>query len=151
MPGPGRRAAVRRARRGRLHAARHCSPDIAGPGRDWAEAVGEHRWNKAWPMRSLHEAGAVLALSSDWNVAEMDPLVGLYTAVTRRGLAGGEPWMPGETLDLATALRGYTLGSAHAVHLEHELGSLTPGKLADLVMLSDDLFEIEPKVVHRAD
>ncbi|MEW1912621.1 amidohydrolase [Kitasatospora sp. NPDC085895] len=124
---------------------RHCSPDIAGPGRDWAEAVGEHRWNKAWPMRSLHESGAVLALSSDWNVAEMDPLVGLYTAVTRRGLAGGEPWMPEETLDLATALRGYTLGSAYAVHLEHELGSVVPGKLADLVMLSDDLFELEPK------
>ncbi|MFG2819223.1 amidohydrolase [Kitasatospora sp. NPDC048365] len=124
---------------------RHCSPDIAGPGRDWAEAVGEHRWNKAWPMRSLHESGAVLALSSDWNVAEMDPLVGLYTAVTRRGLAGGDPWMPEETLDLATALRGYTLGSAYAVHLDHELGSVTPGKLADLVMLSDDLFELEPK------
>ncbi|MFD9129794.1 amidohydrolase [Kitasatospora sp. NPDC059571] len=124
---------------------RHCSPDIAGPGRDWAEAVGERRWHKAWPMRSLHEAGAVLALSSDWNVAEMDPLVGLYTAVTRRGLAGGEPWMPAETLDLATALRGYTLGSAHAVHLENELGSLTPGKLADLVLLSDDLFALEPK------
>ncbi|MFD0526274.1 amidohydrolase [Kitasatospora arboriphila] len=124
---------------------RHCSPDIAGPGRDWAEAVGEHRWNKAWPMRSLHESGAVLALSSDWNVAEMDPLVGLYTAVTRRGLASGEPWMPEETLDLATALRGYTLGSAYAVHLEHELGSVVPGKLADLVMLSDDLFELEPK------
>ncbi|MCU7826978.1 amidohydrolase [Kitasatospora sp. DSM 101779] len=124
---------------------RHCSPDIAGPGRDWAEAVGEHRWNKAWPMRSLHQAGAVLALSSDWNVAEMDPLVGLYTAVTRRGLAGGDPWMPEETLDLATALRGYTLGSAYAVHLEHELGSLTPGKLADLVVVSDDLFELEPE------
>ncbi|MGW6914314.1 amidohydrolase [Kitasatospora sp. NPDC054939] len=124
---------------------RHCSPDIAGPGRDWAEAVGEYRWTKAWPMRSLHEAGAVLALSSDWNVAEMDPMVGLYTAVTRRGLAGGDPWMPGETLDLATALRGYTLGSAYAVHLDGELGSLTPGKHADLVMLSEDLFAVEPK------
>jgi predicted amidohydrolase YtcJ len=124
---------------------RHCSPDIAGPGRDWAEAVGEHRWSKAWPMRSLHRSGATLALSSDWNVAEMDPLVGLYTAVTRQGLAGGEPWVPEETLDLATALRGYTLGSAYANHLEDELGSLAPGKLADLVMLSDDLFALEPK------
>ncbi|MFF1872276.1 MULTISPECIES: amidohydrolase [Streptomycetaceae] len=145
---------------------RHCSPDIAGPGRDWAEAVGEQRWTKAWPMRSLQRAGATLALSSDWNVAEMDPLIGLYTAVTRRGLAGGDAWMPQETLDLATAVRGYTLGSAYANFLDDELGSLAPGKLADLVLLSDDLFALEPKaildarvelsvvggeVVHRAD
>ncbi|WP_431683810.1 amidohydrolase family protein [Kitasatospora sp. KL5] len=58
---------------------------------------------------------------------------------------GGEPWMPGETLDLATALRGYTLGSAYAVHLEDRLGSLTPGRHADLVMLSGDLFAVEPE------
>jgi predicted amidohydrolase YtcJ len=52
---------------------RHCAPDIAGPGQDWAENVGARRWHKAWPMHSLHQAGAVLAFSSDWNVAEMDP------------------------------------------------------------------------------
>ncbi|MFJ1709654.1 amidohydrolase [Kitasatospora sp. NPDC088346] len=126
---------------------RHCSPDIAGPGRDWAEAVGEHRWTKAWPMRSLHRAGAALAFSSDWNVAEMDPLIGLYTAVTRRGLDGGEPWMPQETVDLATAVRGYTLGSAYANHLDTELGSLAPGKLADLVVLSRDLFAGPPEAI----
>ncbi|MFC1404636.1 MULTISPECIES: amidohydrolase [Streptacidiphilus] len=119
---------------------RHCSPDIAGPGQDWAQAVGEQRWSKAWPMRSLHEAGAALAFSSDWNVAEMDPLVGLYTAVTRRGLDGGPAWVPEQTLDLATAVRAYTLGSAHANFLEDRLGSVTPGKYADLVLLSQDLF-----------
>ncbi|MFE2722503.1 amidohydrolase [Kitasatospora sp. NPDC059327] len=129
---------------------RHCSPDIAGPGKDWAEAVGEGRWSKAWPMRSLQEAGATLAFSSDWNVAEMDPLVGLYTAVTRRGLAGGDPWMAEETVSLATALRGYTLGSAHANFLDDRLGSLTPGKLADLVLLSDDLFALDPKAILEA-
>ena len=119
---------------------RHCSPDIAGPGRDWAEAVGEQRWSKAWPMRSLERAGAVLAFSSDWNVAEMDPLVGVYTAVTRQGLAGGPAWMPEETVDLAGALRGYTMGSAYANFLDDRLGSLTVGKHADLVLLSQDLF-----------
>jgi predicted amidohydrolase YtcJ len=122
---------------------RHCSPDIAGPGRDWAEAVGERRWSKAWPMRSLQRAGAVLAFSSDWNVAEMDPLVGIYTAVTRRGLGGGAPWVPEETVDLATALRGYTMGSAYANFLDDRLGSLTPGKLGDLVLLSEDLFAVD--------
>lgn len=129
---------------------RHCAPDIAGPGYDWAEAVGEERWTKAWPMRSLHEAGAALAFSSDWNVAEMDPLIGLYTAVTRRGLDGGAPWMPEETVDLATAVRAYTRGSAYANFLEDDRGSLTPGKLADLVVLSDDLFAREPEAIPRA-
>ncbi|WP_033821179.1 amidohydrolase [Kitasatospora sp. MBT63] len=126
---------------------RHCSPDIAGPGRDWAEAVGEQRWSKAWPMRSLQQAGAVLAFSSDWNVAEMDPLIGLYTAVTRQGLAGGEAWMPEETVPLASALRGYTLGSAYANFLDDRLGSITPGKLGDLVLLSQDLFGLDPKAI----
>ncbi|MFJ6723092.1 amidohydrolase, partial [Streptomyces sp. NPDC091259] len=85
---------------------RHCAPEIAGPGQDWAENVGEGRWHKAWPMRSPHEAGAVLAFSSDWNVAEMDPMIGIYTAVTRRPLGGGEPWQPAETVDVATAVYG---------------------------------------------
>ncbi|MGV9777918.1 amidohydrolase [Streptosporangium sp. NPDC003464] len=121
---------------------RHCSPDIAGPGHDWASAVGPERWGKAWPMRSLHEAGAVLAFSSDWNVAEMDPMIGIYTAVTRQGLAGGPAWMPQECVDLETAVRAYTLGSAYANFCDHDRGSLTAGKLADLVILSEDLFEI---------
>ncbi|GAA1524110.1 amidohydrolase [Streptomyces albidochromogenes] len=124
---------------------RHSAPEIAGPGKDWAENVGEGRWHKAWPMRSLHEAGAVLAFSSDWNVAEMDPMVGIYTAVTRRPLGGGEPWMPGETVDVATAVRGYTMGSAYANFLEHERGSLTVGKLADFVVLSRDILGVAPE------
>ncbi|MFI6601223.1 amidohydrolase [Nonomuraea sp. NPDC050536] len=121
---------------------RHSSPDIAGPGHDWAAAVGSSRWPKAWPMRSLEEAGAVLAFSSDWNVAEMDPMIGIYTAVTRRGLAGGPAWMPAEAVSLETAIRAYTLGSAYANFRDHDRGSITPGKFADLVILSDNLFEI---------
>jgi predicted amidohydrolase YtcJ len=119
---------------------RHCSPDIAGPGHDWAEAVGERRWGKAWPMRSLHEAGATLAFSSDWNVAEMDPLLGIYSAVTRQGLAGGPAWMPEQTVDLATAVHAYTWGSAFANFCEGDRGTVTVGKHADLVLLSHDLF-----------
>ena len=126
---------------------RHCAPDIAGPGYDWAENIGPARWSRAWPMRSLERSGATLAFSSDWNVAEMDPLTGIYTAVTRRGLDGGTPWVPEETVDLATALRAYTLGSAYANFTEHDRGSLTVGKLADLVLLSDDLFALPPEAV----
>ncbi|WP_073756142.1 amidohydrolase [Streptomyces sp. CB03234] len=123
---------------------RHCAPEIAGPGQDWAENIGAGRWHKAWPMRSLHRAGAALAFSSDWNVAEMDPMIGLYTAITRRPLAGGEPWRPEETVDMETAVHGYTMGSAYANFLEHELGSLTAGKLADFVVLSRDILDAEP-------
>lgn len=129
---------------------RHCAPEIAGPGHDWADAVGEQRWRKAWPMRSLHEAGAALAFSSDWNVAEMDPLIGIYTALTRRPLGGGPAWCPEETVDLATAIRGYTLGSAYANFCEHDRGSITVGKYADLVMLSADLFELDPAEIPAA-
>ncbi|NLU66587.1 amidohydrolase [Streptomyces sp. HNM0574] len=123
---------------------RHCAPEIAGPGQDWAVNVGEERWHKAWPMRSLREAGATLAFSSDWNVAEMDPMVGIYTAVTRRSLDGGEAWMPSETVDVETAVHGYTMGSAYANFLEDERGSLTVGKLADFTVLSRDILRCPP-------
>ncbi|MFF8283741.1 amidohydrolase [Streptomyces albus] len=126
---------------------RHCAPEIAGPGKDWAENVGPERWRNAWPMRSLHEAGATLAFSSDWNVAEMDPMVGIYTAVTRRPLAGGEPWQPHETVDVATAVHGYTMGSAYANFLEGDRGSLTVGKQADFVILSRDILACEPEEI----
>ncbi|MFE1953722.1 amidohydrolase [Streptomyces sp. NPDC059524] len=124
---------------------RHCAPEVAGPGKDWADNVGADRWHKAWPMRSLHEAGAVLAFSSDWNVAEMDPMVGIYTAVTRRPLGGGEAWRPEETVDVATAIHGYTMGSAYANFLEDDRGSLTVGKAADFVVLSRDILDAAPE------
>ncbi|MET8967260.1 amidohydrolase [Streptomyces hydrogenans] len=123
---------------------RHAAPDIAGPGQDWAENIGPDRWHKAWPLRDLSEAGAVLALSSDWNVAEMDPMVGIHAAVTRRPLAGGEPWTEGQTLTVTEAVEGYTRGSAYANFLEHERGTLTVGKLADFVVLSRDILRIAP-------
>ena len=121
---------------------RHAAPEIAGPGQDWAENIGPDRWHKAWPLRSLHTAGAVLAFSSDWNVAEMDPMIGIYSAVTRRPLGGGEPWTEKEAVDVETAVEAYTMGSAYANFLEDERGSLTVGKLADFVVLSRDILRI---------
>ncbi|MFB6714399.1 MULTISPECIES: amidohydrolase [unclassified Streptomyces] len=124
---------------------RHSAPEVAGPGKDWAENIGAERWHKAWPLRSLHTAGAVLALSSDWNVAEMDPMIGIHTAVTRRPLGGGEPWMPQETISVEAAVHGYTMGSAYANFLEKERGSLTVGKAADFVVLSRDILRAAPE------
>jgi predicted amidohydrolase YtcJ len=124
---------------------RHCAADVGGG--EWRAAVGPGRWPLAWPFRSLAQAGATLAFSSDWNVAEMDPLAGIYTALTRRDLAGGDPFVPEQTIDLATAVRGYTTGGAYANFCERHRGSLAPGKAADLIALSHNLFELPPEQV----
>jgi hypothetical protein len=116
---------------------RHCAPDIVG---EWRENVGPRRERYAWPFRSIAASGGVLAFSSDWNVAEMDPIVWLYSAMTRADLRGDGAWNPEETVDLETALRAATLGSAFANFADGDRGSLTPGKYADLIVLSDDLF-----------
>jgi len=120
---------------------RHCAPDITG---QWAKAVGPKRWKYAWAFRSLRDSGATLAFASDWNVAEMEPLIGIYTALTRKGLDGKPDggWVPEQTVDLETAIRAYTINGAYANFVEKSRGSITPGKYADLVMVSDDLFKI---------
>jgi predicted amidohydrolase YtcJ len=120
---------------------RHCAPDITG---QWAKAVGPRRWKYAWAFRSLRDSGATLAFASDWNVAEMEPLIGIYTALTRKGLDGKPEggWVPDQTIDLETAIRGYTINGAYANFVEQNRGSITPGKYADLVLISDDLFKI---------
>ena len=121
---------------------RHCSPDlVAGT---WMDNVGEQRWDRAWRFRSLAESGAALAFSSDWQVGEMDPLVGLYSALTRSGLDGRTDWTPRERMDLDSALRAYTRGGAWAWHAEDELGVIRPGARADLVVWSADLYTLEP-------
>jgi predicted amidohydrolase YtcJ len=117
---------------------RHCAPSII---EDWRANVGPNRWRHAWAFRSLRDAGATLSFSSDWNVAEMDPLVGIYSAITRANLDGGEAWVPEETVDIETSIRAYTMGGAHVAFAEERRGSITVGKQADLVVLSGDLFE----------
>jgi hypothetical protein len=120
---------------------RHCAPGIV---EDWRANVGPERWRYAWPFRSLHQNGATLAFSSDWNVAEMDPLIWLYTACTRANLDGSGAWIPEEILDLPTAIRAATFGSAFANFVEDRRGSIQVGKQADLVVLSRDVFAEEP-------
>jgi predicted amidohydrolase YtcJ len=123
--------------------ARHCAPDITG---QWAKAVGPRRWKYAWAFRSLRDAGATLAFASDWNVAEMEPEIGIYTALTRKGLDGKPDggWIPEQTIDIETAVGGYTITGAWANFVEGNRGSLIAGKYADLVLLSGDMFTMEP-------
>ena len=125
---------------------RHCAPEII---EEWRDNVGPDRWRFAWPMNSLAQSGATLAFSSDWNVAEMDPMIGIYTAVTRASLDGQHSWIPEDCVDVETALRAYTVGGAHANFVEHERGSLMAGYLADFAVLSQNIFDLEPADILR--
>ena len=121
---------------------RHCSPDLVGG--TWMDNVGEQRWSRAWRLRSLIESGAHVALSSDWQVGEMDPLVGMYSALTRAGLDGRASWTGAERLTLDGALRGYTAQGAWAWHAENSLGAVRVGAKVDLVTWSSNLYDLEP-------
>jgi predicted amidohydrolase YtcJ len=109
------------------------------------QAVGSRaRW--AYAFRSLLDAGTRLALGSDCPVASPNPLWGIHAAVTRQRRDGTPPggWYPEQALSLAEAVWGYTMGPAYASGRTHRQGSLTPGKLADLVALDRDLFAVSP-------
>jgi len=108
----------------------------------WGERA---RWSYSWHAQL--DAGAVLAFGSDAPVEPFEPAKGIYAAVTRRrpdGSPGPEGWYPEGRLDMDTALRAFTQGPAYAAGMEHDLGMIAPGFLADLVVLDRDLFAIEP-------
>jgi len=116
----------------------------------WAEKrIGHERARCSYAWRSMLDAGAVLAFGSDWPVAPLDPLLGIYAAVTRATLDGKDPagWFPEQRLTLEEALRAYTRGSAYASFQEKVQGTISPGMLADVVVLSDDLFRIPPEKI----
>jgi predicted amidohydrolase YtcJ len=120
----------------------HCTADMEVADR-WLGARAAHG-SYAW--RSLRNHGARLAFGSDCPVETFDPLLGLYAAVTRQDVTGHPPggWHPAERLDLDEAVYAYTQGAAFAAGEEAIKGSLTPGKLADLVVLSTDIFTADP-------
>jgi predicted amidohydrolase YtcJ len=114
----------------------------------WAEKrIGPERIKTTYAFRSFLEHGVRLALGTDWTVAPLNPMLTLYAAVTRATLDGKNPdgWVPEQKIRLSEAIEAYTMGSAYAEFQEREKGSLTPGKLADVVILSDDIFSINPK------
>ena len=119
----------------------------------WAEnRIGPVRAKGTYAFRSLLDAGAILAFGSDWFVAPMDPLMGIYAAVTRRTLDGKHPggWIPEQKITVAEAIRAFTMGSAYASFDEKLKGSIEVGKLADLVVLSDDILKIDPVLIEKA-
>jgi len=158
-----------RDRRFRIEHAQHLRPqDISRFSRDkviasmqpyhaiddgrWAEKrIGKERARTTYAFRSLLDSGAVLAFGTDWTVAPLDPVLSIYAAVTRRTLDGRNPngWVPEQKITVEEAVRAYTVGSAFAEFQDEVKGTIAPRKLADLAILSGDIFKIDPKDIEK--
>jgi predicted amidohydrolase YtcJ len=134
----------------KLHVIASVQPYHAIDDGRWAERrIGPERVKNIYAFRTFLDHGVKLALGTDWNVAPLSPMWTVYAAVTRATLDGKNPdgWVPEQKLKVAEAVEAYTMGSAYAEFQENEKGSLRPGKLADMVVLSDDIFNIDPKAI----
>jgi hypothetical protein len=125
----------------------HVSDDM----RWMEERIGRDRSRGAYAFRRLWDAGAVVSFGSDspgTNASRyyLNPMLGLYAAVTRKTLSGQPEggWFPQEKLAVEEAIKAYTLNTAYAAYEEHLKGSITVGKLADFVVLSDNLLSMDP-------
>lgn len=114
----------------------------------WAEKrIGPERIKSTYAFRTFLDKGVALAFGTDWSVAPLNPMDTLYAAVTRATLNGQNPhgWVPEQKITLEEAVKAYTMGSAFAEFQENQKGSITRGKLADMVILSDDIFSMAPE------
>ncbi|HEV8199141.1 MAG TPA: amidohydrolase [Candidatus Polarisedimenticolia bacterium] len=119
----------------------------------WAEKrIGPDRIKRTYAFRTFLDRGVRLAFGTDWDVAPLNPLLGLEAAVTRATLDGKNPsgWVPEQKITLPEAVTAYTQGSAWAEFQEKEKGRLVPGMLADVIVLSQDIFKAEPQRIHEA-
>jgi predicted amidohydrolase YtcJ len=112
----------------------------------WARNVGPDRASRAWSWKSISDAGGRLAFGSDWPVVTLNPWEGVQTAVTRQTTEGKPEggFVPTQRLTVAATIDGYTLAAAFAGRREKSEGSLEVGKLADLIVVSQNVFEIVP-------
>jgi predicted amidohydrolase YtcJ len=118
----------------------------------WAEArIGHDRASRTYAFRTFLNHGVRLAFGTDWDVAPLNPMLTIYAAVTRATLDGKHPngWFPEQKLTVAEAVAAYTMGSAYAEFQEREKGSITVGKLADMVLLDSDIFTVPPEAIRR--
>jgi len=118
----------------------------------WAEGrIGHDRASRTYAFRTFLNHGVRLVLGTDWDVAPLNPMLTVYAAVTRATLDGKNPngWFPEQKLAVPETVEAYTMGSAYAEFQENEKGSITPGKLADMVLLSDDIFSIPPEKIRE--
>jgi predicted amidohydrolase YtcJ len=127
----------------------HCTTDLAY----CEQRFGLERCRGAYIWKTLADEGAVLAFGTDWPVEPLDPLRGLYSCVSRRNIETGDPpggWFPEQRLSIRQAVRFYTYGPAYASFEENTKGSLRLGKLADFVVLSDNILEIDASQILAA-
>jgi predicted amidohydrolase YtcJ len=114
-------------------------------------ALGQARSRWLYPIASVIRTGAVVSGGSDWSVSSLNPLEGIEVGITHREPGDRRPpWHPAERVDLPAMLALYTINAAYANHQERETGSIEPGKLADLVVLDRNLFELPPAQIHQA-
>src|SRR5262245_57815530 len=136
----------------KLHVIASMQPYHAIDDGRWAEArLGHERARYSYAWRSFLDHRVTLAFGTDWPVAPLDPIQGLYAAVTRATLDGKNSggWIPKEKITLPEAVEAYTMGAAFAEFQEREKGSITPGKLADMVILSDNIFDLKPESIRN--
>ena len=125
-----------------------CQPYHAIDDGVWAEKrVGPKRIHDMYRFKDFINNGTTLCFGSDWPVAPLNAIIGIYAAVTRRTLDDKNPdgWVPEQKISVGEAIKCYTLNNAYAAFEENEKGSIEPGKLADMVVLSDDIFKIPPE------
>jgi predicted amidohydrolase YtcJ len=124
----------------------HCTSDIEAAERLW----GPERCQLAYAWRALLDSGAVLAFGSDAPVEPLNPWLSVHAAVNRRRPSGtpDTPWVPAQRLTVAETLWAFTVGPAYAAGMGHELGTLTPGALADLAVLTENPYTVEPMQLH---
>jgi hypothetical protein len=115
----------------------------------WARNAGPDRASRAWAWKSIADAGGRLAFGSDWPVVTLNPWEGVETAVTRQTSEGQPPagFVPEQRLTVAQVVEGYTLGAAFAGRREKSEGSIEVGKLGDLIILSQNIFDVEPRKI----
>jgi predicted amidohydrolase YtcJ len=113
----------------------------------WTARTGPRRWPISFPWRDLKEAGAHLALGSDWTVAPFDPIVNIHVALNRRKWS---PSDPDQCLTLEECILGYTRDAAYTEFMEDQKGQVREGYLADLVLFSHDLFDVKPEEITAA-
>ncbi len=138
---------------GRSHILASMQPYHAVDDGRWAEnKIGPVRAETTYALHSLIKEGACLVFGSDWPVAPLDPLSGIQAAVTRQTLDGLHPrgWIPRQKISLEEAVQGYTLHGAYSEFAEDRKGSVSPGKLADLVVIDRNLFEIPAEDISQA-
>ncbi|MEX2089358.1 MAG: amidohydrolase, partial [Bacteroidota bacterium] len=120
----------------------------------WAEKrIGYERCKTTYAFRTFLDSGVKMCFGSDWTVAPLNPLLGIYAAVTRRTIDGATPqgWFPEQKISVKDAIEAYTINNAYAAFEENEKGSITVGKLADFVVLEEDILSIDPVKIEKVE